>query len=198
MLFLPPDTSCWIPTPDQTNLSDRFVHRENLAHFNPIQELSIKSVSPVQLFFYGLWQVYLSRNDIARNAAMTPPYRILANLTLQSHRQLRRIESRLVQHPGTSVSLRSRTSSVNSNGALEEVTSTDAELIPSLANWDVYDNDLDPMAWSVRHKLFATGIVTYISWLVQFASSVDAGVTEGIEAEFGVGRITSSLATGEW
>lgn len=123
--------------------------------------------------------------------------RILSNLSLQSHRQRRTLSHRLAQHPTTALSLRSRSSSLESRHSHPQDTDS-AELIPALARWDDWDRDLDPIHWSNSRKILATALVTQISWLVQFASAVDAAVVEGIEAEFGVGPYISALATGNF
>ncbi|KAH8175536.1 major facilitator superfamily protein [Sarocladium implicatum] len=119
--------------------------------------------------------------------------RLLSNLTLQSHRQRSTLAHRLAQHPPTALSLRSRSSSLESR---QQIDADGVELLPALARWDAWDRDLDPVRWSRARKILATALVTQISWLVQFASAVDAAVAEGLEAEFGVGPYVSALATG--
>jgi hypothetical protein len=69
------------------------------------------------------------------------------------------------------------------------------DLQPNVKN-DDEDIDVNPRKWSTWRKLFATLIVTAISFVVQYASAVDSAAAERIQAEFGVSAVAESLATG--
>jgi hypothetical protein len=120
--------------------------------------------------------------------ATTNLTRYLRSLTLQSHLQFKALGERLARHPTTHLSL---TSSIFQGGSYDE----NIQLIPRLVNFDVFDRDLSPKMWSLKKKIITTILVTEISWLVQFASAIDACAPEAIETRFGVGPYVSALAT---
>jgi hypothetical protein len=119
--------------------------------------------------------------------------RTLCNLTLQSHRQRKEQGYRLTTHPTTDLLLSANTNDYFPGGHPEDHVA----LIPDPSNWDAFDHDLNPHNWAPKKKILATILVTQISWLVQFASAIDASVMDGIEDKFKIGPYISSLATGE-
>lgn len=116
----------------------------------------------------------------------------LSRFTVQSRRQRVAQSHRLAAHPTTEISM-----SPNNWFPGRGRPSDYARLIPDPASWEFYDRDLNPRNWPVKKKVLATTMVAQISWLVQFASAVDASNTAGLEEKFNVGSYISSLATGK-
>lgn len=119
--------------------------------------------------------------------------RFLCNLTIQAHRQRKEQSHRIARHPTTELALSPTTNDQASVGHSEDYVT----LIPDPADWDAFDQDLNPRNWALKKKLMATILVTQISWLVQFASAIDASVLDGIEAKFNIGPYVSALTIGQ-
>jgi multidrug resistance protein len=55
---------------------------------------------------------------------------------------------------------------------------------------------MNPHNWSYATRIFATIMIAWIGFIVGFASSVDSAALTQAAAEFGVSKVTESLATG--
>ena len=55
---------------------------------------------------------------------------------------------------------------------------------------------LNPHNWSNLKRMLITLLVAFIAFIVGFASSVDSAAIQQARIEFGVSKVTESLATG--
>jgi DHA1 family multidrug resistance protein-like MFS transporter len=70
-----------------------------------------------------------------------------------------------------------------------------ADINPTVVSWSGSDDPDNPQNWSKQTRLFYTGILALMTWVVTFASSVFSTGTGPVSVEFGIGSEVATLGT---
>ncbi|KAL8706075.1 MAG: hypothetical protein Q9201_000840 [Fulgogasparrea decipioides] len=90
----------------------------------------------------------------------------------------------------TGINIRDRTTKEGSAGDDEK----DSKVC--MVGYEGERDNMNPYNWSYATRIWATMNITFIGWIVGFASSVDSAALEQVTEDFAVNEVVESFATG--